>query len=964
MKLTLQRTLLTTGEFDKEDQFQTGLISTNETDLKICVSNPVPDDIRTPDQYSASQTRSAPLLLHNLLNDLEELTGLFNEHLRRGAWLEVFLLAAGMNQIVEDYLHPDPLLLERANKYLRGIKPPIGFLAIRTADSVRSALLKLNFLDRKFQRTIHWQVELNRLVQSLAKVVINPAAIPPASLEDMLVAGQRLVGSIGDLPSGLLSSILRLPSCFRSFDQQPADLELICREFSQRWPQLSRPLAVIGIRTSGSYLAPLAAAYLRDNGYLNITVLTLRPGRPFMKSEREAVQTVIEQNGLVLVCDDPPDSGRALKKSIRDLERAGVPENFIILLLQLFGDCNTLPPALQKFPVVLLPWQNWTIHKKLSPAAVQLTLQEMLEPDFRVKEIKQLTGIEQDVPRSHVQRQYQATLINCKDGKQTERLIQVKGAGLGYFGEHWLAVEQGVKGFVSEIYSLKDGLLYQAGLPEKDGLISQHNGHFKAAARSIAEYVYARHRGLPVKQDVATSLFGQGPAWEAASNLLSQAFGRVGLAVRIPLVDPLVKRLLSVAEPSVIDGNLAVSQWYLRETPAGALIKTGYADFDFSHLDLYCYDPVFDIAGIQVESHVNPLSIQVRDFYQEISGKTISEERWLLYRMVHIWDLYRKNQIDLTRMNRALARVVQQYYSELYFKDLLPDPSGKLCAIDIDGVVETEHLGYPSLSPASALALRSLILHGYQPVLATGRCLDEVRERCEAYHLSGGVAEYGAVMYNHRTGTSQVLLSSEEQADLEQLRAILGKMEGIYLDPDYLQVVRAYRLLPDGQKCSLSPETAGNILDLYSGKNRIRAIQGDSQTDFMVLGVDKGKALRLLAAELLPNLSGEDRHLFSLAVGDTLSDIPMFELSERAFAPAHADPAMRSAGVLKMKSPYQAGFSQAVAWLLCHRPGSCPNCHAPDFSADTHLLLSLFGAQETGEWGMVWKGLHLWAKLR
>ena len=57
--------------------------------------------------------------------------------------------------------------------------------------------------------------------------------------------------------------------------------------------------------------------------------------------------------------------------------------------------------------------------------------------------------------------------------------------------------------------------------------------------------------------------------------------------------------------------------------------------------------------------------------------------------------------------------------------------------------------------PPMSTMLESLgipIMHGYQPVLATGRSLDEVRDRCTAYGLAGGVAEYGAFVYLSQNG--------------------------------------------------------------------------------------------------------------------------------------------------------------------------------------------------------------------
>jgi len=44
-------------------------------------------------------------------------------------------------------------------------------------------------------------------------------------------------------------------------------------------------LCVVGVRTSGSYLAPLCAAALRAAGVTSVAVLTYRPGRPLRRAE-------------------------------------------------------------------------------------------------------------------------------------------------------------------------------------------------------------------------------------------------------------------------------------------------------------------------------------------------------------------------------------------------------------------------------------------------------------------------------------------------------------------------------------------------------------------------------------------------------------------------------------------------------------------------------------------------------
>ena len=97
---------------------------------------------------------------------------------------------------------------------------------------------------------------------------------------------------------------------------------------------------------------------------------------------------------------------------------------------------------------------------------------------------------------------------------------------------------------------------------------------------------------------------------------------------------------------------------------------------------------------------------------------------------------------------------------------------GPWCVLDVDGVLETSLSGFPVSTPAGMLALRALRAHGYRVLLATGRSLPEVRDRCRAYGLSGGVAEYGAVAYDAATGRSAGLVAEHDGALTDLLSAV------------------------------------------------------------------------------------------------------------------------------------------------------------------------------------------------
>jgi hypothetical protein len=229
------------------------------------------------------------LLLIDLLNDFAELAALFRGEVQRGAWLDAYLLGCGMNQIVEDYLYTDAYVLRRGAAYLATIPGPAGTLAAGTARGIDATSVKLRSLLPQISRIAGWQCELSKLIEQLALLVIRDGADADAD-QELRLRSQLLCEPVESFPAPLLRSLIRLPSCFRSFDQQPADLDHLVRRLIQRVSDSSTPITVVGVRTSGSYLAPLIAALLRTYGYGAVEVLTLRPGYPLSSGQSSTLR--------------------------------------------------------------------------------------------------------------------------------------------------------------------------------------------------------------------------------------------------------------------------------------------------------------------------------------------------------------------------------------------------------------------------------------------------------------------------------------------------------------------------------------------------------------------------------------------------------------------------------------------------------------------------------------------------
>src|SRR5713226_3900401 len=129
-----------------------------------------------PAAFERSAPRGeAPLLVTNLLNDLDTLASLLRVAIDQESWLNAFLVAAGMNQIAEDHLHQGDLSLPRVARHVRRVAPPpFGVMAAAAVRSFDASLWATRSLPVSDRRTIAWQRRLETLLEELADAVVSP----------------------------------------------------------------------------------------------------------------------------------------------------------------------------------------------------------------------------------------------------------------------------------------------------------------------------------------------------------------------------------------------------------------------------------------------------------------------------------------------------------------------------------------------------------------------------------------------------------------------------------------------------------------------------------------------------------------------------------------------------------------------------------------------------------------------
>lgn len=846
----------------------------------------------------------------DLLLDAGQLTVRLRDSLRNGAWVDSFLASCALAQLVADRLHPDPGQLLRAASYLGGID---ATWAHRSACTARVAAKAVGHLPQPSRRRLmSADAALSELTVTLAGRVLRSGTTTP---HDPRL--HELSARVSWLPSALHEKPARLPTCFHAFDLAPSDVAWLADHYLATRPDTA-PAVVVGVRTSGSYLAPLLAAALAARGTAAPLVLTVRPERPLNAPERHRVAFATRSGGSVLVIDDPPGAGTALAKSVAALGQAGVPREAITLVLPVFSADGALPASLRDLRAVVKPFPQWAVHERLRPAAIETTLGALLDGAWRIDHVVpvQLPNIG---TRRNVRARYRVRFTHLPTGHREIRDVVAEGTGLGYLAGPATATVVALAEHLPRVYGLRDGLLFRDWLPPNQG----HPPAGPDAAATIARYVVDRQDRLATRTDPTPQMRGRDPAWEGAAALLARSYGPAAPVAQTLLFGPLTRRLLTTDTPVVLDGATDVGRWLPDPSAGGRLTKVDFHQHSFSHFDLSCYDPVSDLAGAACTPDDPRFARQLRDDYEERTGRHVDPERWLLHRLLHIQRQRRMDELTSLEGGRRSGAAVNAYLAEIFGLDGPCDGGGPLVALDLDGVLETDRFGYPATTPTGALSLRALRSHGYRAVVATGRSLDDARDRCAVFGLTGAVAEYGAVVYT-AAGRQVIDLRDAAARDaLDQARTRLARHPDVRLDPGHRYAIRARG--PGGplpRPVLELPELAG-----------LRAAHGDGQSDFTLPTLTKGAALAVLASRL-----GAAR--IALAVGDTASDLSMLALADLAAAPANADADVQRAGIRTARHAYQAGLGEIVANLLGHRPGGCPTCRPPRQSRRTRAMVA------------------------
>ena len=846
----------------------------------------------------------------------------------------VFLLSCAISDTVDDFLsgpHYDFSQAARVFSPAGVIVRPLNRL-MRISSDLRTAA---------HAGLLRWRSKWETAVVDLAAMLASGAKNSFADSQIRTLLDHRF-------PSRLLTIRARVPAAFRSQDLTHFDGLALGRKLASECPDRHRPIVVVGLRTAGSYLAPLVRGYLESRDYRNVTTITLRPKQGLSERERQLLAHAAAEGAVVSIVDEPVDSAGTMAKAVESLRKLGFPLGNIRALFPAHpfrrGWREGTPGlALSGLRAITLEPAEWRKRVYLESDAALDQIHHYLESDGQHVASVRVCPADSPVvaelnrqqdPGLHwrLKRVYEAE-VERRPGVIEKRWILAKSVGWGWLGYHAFLAGTRLSDFVPRVLGLREGVLFMEWRKREES--ADVRPPIEAAAAYIADRACHMALGEDPTRDLSEA--GRHRGTEELASVLGGAFGwKLTAALKRPRIQQQLAHLPCPVS-ALIDGKMRKAEWVGN---GQVLVKADFEHHGMGKHELNLTDPAYDLAdmilqwelGEQDERHL------IRG-YIEASGDAGVSGRLYLHKLLAgtwamnqairklnhpaLWERRDEINREYLRAWRFLIIHTMRFSAALCRRPDEPRWSEPLSVLDVDGVLDKQIFGFPSTTAAGIEAVSLLASHGRACALNTARSASTLKEYCRAYGFVGGAAEYGSFVWDAITGREQVLATPESLAQMETLKARLREIPGTFLDDDCRFIVRAYTYAR-GTTVPL-PEAVMRGLLTALRLDRLRLHQTYTDSTVIAAECNKGSGLQALLA--LAGHSGWETHV----VGDSEPDLAMFHAATRSFAPSHIGcpgPA-HLLGCRIAGRPYQVGLLEIVRSLVHPEGGSCPRCRWP-----------------------------------
>ncbi len=875
----------------------------------------------------------------------------------------VFLLSCGLLNCVDGRLRGIALRLPR-----RLSTSLVGRAATRFVETVSAKPWSRRRLSLWRE---HWLSSLDDFLS----VIVSRRTIDAKSLVE---SGRRLKACLqSGLPEDLQRTLVSIPSPFGHLDLALSDVWKLGDCFVRRFPERTQRILFLGLRTSGSYLAPVLRVLLKSEGYHDVELLTIEPAKGVGRFETRKLKQFASRGYWAVIVDDPPVSSHTLLAASEIVFRAGFECDCIKFLAPTHpSKPDWFKPLREESVITLLP-EQWHKRELLDPKIVESRLGEYFRNFTHATVVEsrradeftaQLQHLPSDKRNVRLKRVFEVRLVTLEGCKQTKYVL-AKSVGWGWLGYRAFLIGQRLNGYVPPILGLRDGIFYTEWLPQP--AIEPDNKRNMLVSASAA-YIAARARNLNLPRSAAGKDFKR---YNNGSRLLERAFSRAyGRFFTDQLMQSRVGGRIREQQcpiAALIDGNMDIGEWILG--PQGPL-KTDYEHHGLGKNAVNVTDPAYDLADAILQLALSPEeeSRLVRSYIAE-SGDCTLERRLFMHKLfAGLWTM---SLAQLQLFSSPRSRDVQREYHRRFMNawNFLTEQTARYCGalccpraepcwraplivLDIDGVLDRRLFGFPCTTEAGVRALSLLNAHEFTIALNTARSASEVKDYCSAYSLAGGIAEHGSYLWDAVNQREQALISRDAGSQLAMLRQHLQGIPGVFLDERHRYSIRAFtyqarprdgllRNLSNSARASsvgdgaLAPIPTQIVQQLLVELNLDRLSFHHTAIDTAIVSkeVDKGTGLAALRDWIF------DHDIETIAVGDSERDLAMFRVASRSFAPANIG-CRNLARLLGCEIAYhhdQQGLLEIARKIIHADGGRCERCHN-DEKKNSHRAEDLF----------------------
>ena len=454
-----------------------------------------------------------------------------------------------------------------------------------------------------------------------------------------------------------------MPSPFRRLDFTHLDNLALGRRYVAQFPDRTRPTLLLGLRTSGSYFAPLLRAYFAAEGFATVAMLTIVPGKGAGGFERRKLAYYAQQGHTALILDDSPHTGGTIFTAFDIARRAGFAIDKLKALIPAHPARPDWYKPLSDDMIVSLAPADWHKPSLLAPATAQVRLTEYFRAqgfdDVRVVESsrvanlnRQLGDASPDARGARLKRIFEVHLARGRDHREV-RFMMAKSVGWGWLGYHAFLAGHRLRGRVPPILGLRDGLLYTEWVAQ-DTLSPAERERGKPRPDEIAAYIAARtrHLGLDLESASGANLQRQDNGTRVLAKTLSRAYGALGIdALMRPRIERQLRRR-ACPVPTLIDGKMQQAEWIVG--PDGPL-KTDFEHHGLGKEELNVADPAYDLAAAILDHGMSAdEERRLVQRYIEASGDTEVAQRLFLQKLLAgLWAMKQAREHLFAKQNTS-----------------------------------------------------------------------------------------------------------------------------------------------------------------------------------------------------------------------------------------------------------------------------------------------------------------------